>query len=340
MVAVVVALTSAGGGRRSSVASSRALGPPRFARTLDVSAFAKGNLHTHSTVSDGDVPPEVVYAWYRDHGYAFVALTDHNTRVDPASYANLTSPSFTILAGEEITMSGAGKQVHVNGICIDEAIPGGDFATARAALDHAVGEIAKQNGVALINHPNFDWALKAGDIARTHGARLLEVWSGHPYVWTLGDDGRPSHEELWEEALSSGLDIAPAGVDDAHRFLPVVGDEKPALPGQAFVEVFGDDTSEQALCEHLRAGDVYASNGATIGRLRVTDRAITVWPSDHHAKVEFIGKDGKMLATVMTNADSLAEYALSGGESYVRARITDRSGRLAFTPAFFVTTDL
>jgi hypothetical protein len=38
----------------------------------------KGNLHTHSLWSDGDDFPEMVVAWYRDHGYHFVALSDHN----------------------------------------------------------------------------------------------------------------------------------------------------------------------------------------------------------------------------------------------------------------------
>jgi hypothetical protein len=38
----------------------------------------KGNLHTHSLWSDGDDFPEMVVAWYRDHGYHFLALSDHN----------------------------------------------------------------------------------------------------------------------------------------------------------------------------------------------------------------------------------------------------------------------
>src|SRR6478736_3464982 len=37
----------------------------------------RGNLHTHSTISDGRVSPEAVIAAYRDEGYDFVSLTDH-----------------------------------------------------------------------------------------------------------------------------------------------------------------------------------------------------------------------------------------------------------------------
>ena len=38
----------------------------------------KGNLHTHSLWSDGDDYPEMIMKWYQEHGYHFVALTDHN----------------------------------------------------------------------------------------------------------------------------------------------------------------------------------------------------------------------------------------------------------------------
>ena len=38
----------------------------------------KGNLHTHSLWSDGDDFPEQIAHWYREHGYAFLAFTEHN----------------------------------------------------------------------------------------------------------------------------------------------------------------------------------------------------------------------------------------------------------------------
>ncbi len=37
----------------------------------------RGNLHMHSTWSDGNVMPEDAVGWYRDHGYQFVCLSDH-----------------------------------------------------------------------------------------------------------------------------------------------------------------------------------------------------------------------------------------------------------------------
>ena len=38
----------------------------------------RGNLHTHSFWSDGNDFPEMIVKWYADHGYDFLALTDHN----------------------------------------------------------------------------------------------------------------------------------------------------------------------------------------------------------------------------------------------------------------------
>lgn len=56
---------------------------PAWAETqagVDSSAshWWKGNLHTHTFWSDGDHFPEMVVQWYKDHGYHFLALTDHN----------------------------------------------------------------------------------------------------------------------------------------------------------------------------------------------------------------------------------------------------------------------
>jgi hypothetical protein len=52
----------------------------------------KGNLHTHSLWSDGDDFPERIAAWYRERGYNFLAITDHNTLQQTArwvKYADL-----------------------------------------------------------------------------------------------------------------------------------------------------------------------------------------------------------------------------------------------------------
>ncbi|MBG86164.1 MAG: histidinol-phosphatase [Verrucomicrobiales bacterium] len=46
------------------------------------SRWWKGNLHTHSFWSDGDDFPEMITGWYKDNGYQFLAITDHNISHD------------------------------------------------------------------------------------------------------------------------------------------------------------------------------------------------------------------------------------------------------------------
>jgi len=46
------------------------------------STYWKGNLHTHSLWSDGDDFPEMIADWYKQHGYQFLALTEHNVMAD------------------------------------------------------------------------------------------------------------------------------------------------------------------------------------------------------------------------------------------------------------------
>ncbi len=52
--------------------------PSMGARQVADQTWYRGNIHTHTTESDGDAEPEVVAAWYRDHGYDFLVLSDHN----------------------------------------------------------------------------------------------------------------------------------------------------------------------------------------------------------------------------------------------------------------------
>src|SRR4051812_14424358 len=63
--------------------------PGLFTENIDATVFQRGNIHTHSRNSDGDSQPEAVYEWYRDHGYNFLGLSDHNFFTDPREYRDL-----------------------------------------------------------------------------------------------------------------------------------------------------------------------------------------------------------------------------------------------------------
>jgi hypothetical protein len=46
--------------------------------TVEPARWWKGNLHTHSLWTDGTDFPEMIAAWYQEHGYNFLAVTEHD----------------------------------------------------------------------------------------------------------------------------------------------------------------------------------------------------------------------------------------------------------------------
>lgn len=322
-------------GAAPGLTAAQPAGPPRFVDTLDESSFLRGNLHTHTKLSDGDAPPADVYAHYRDRGYAFLVITDHNTRTDPARYAEEQRPGFVMIPGEEVTTLGAGKPVHVNAICSRATIGGGAFPTVREALGWAVARVKEQGAIALVNHPNFEWALSADDLPTARGAELLEIWSGHPHVRSEGDVLRPSHEALWTKMIDAGEAFAGVAVDDMHNLVDP-SKEPRAVPQRAWVEVFGAEVTEAAICEGLRRGRLYASAGPKVARLQVKGSSMAVRLAAS-GRVEFLGAEGALLSVVDAVAGEDASYELRGGERHVRARITGADGRRAWTQPYRVT---
>jgi hypothetical protein len=64
----------------------------------------RGNLHAHTTFSDGHYAVEEVVARYRDLGYAFLAITDHDDRVTEDYWFRLPAEGagLVILPGIEL----------------------------------------------------------------------------------------------------------------------------------------------------------------------------------------------------------------------------------------------
>jgi hypothetical protein len=52
----------------------------------------KGNLHTHTLWSDGNDFPEMVVEWYRERGYNFLALSEHNVFAQGQAWRPLNNP--------------------------------------------------------------------------------------------------------------------------------------------------------------------------------------------------------------------------------------------------------
>jgi hypothetical protein len=247
-----------------------------------------------------------------------------------------------VLPGEEVTNTAMRRPLHVNALCARTMIGGGiDFVRADVGLAAVFAEIRSADGVPLIDHPNFHFAINASDIATAaRGRYLLEIWSGHPDVNPEGNALHPSAETIWDEVLARGGEAFPAAVDDAHG---IDETESDALPGRGWVETFGDETSVASICAALADGRLYASNGPAITRLRVQDDAFVVATTDARAVVTFVGEWGETLAE--RRASDAAKdgdayevvYRLTGDEALVRARVSDPEGRHAWTAAYRVS---
>lgn len=60
----------------------------------------KGNLHTHTFWSDGDSFPEITVDWYKENGYHFLGLSDHNILSEGQKWVNPSKTRFARNRGE------------------------------------------------------------------------------------------------------------------------------------------------------------------------------------------------------------------------------------------------
>jgi hypothetical protein len=292
----------------------------------------KGNTHTHTVNSDGDSTPDEVVRWYREHGYHFLVLTDHNylTSVDGLNAVHGALDKFIVVPGEEVTSSAAGKPVHVNGLAVREQVAPPAAGSVLEMLQRSVDGIRAASGVPHINHPNFGWAITPDELRQVERTRLLEIFNGHPRVNGLGGGGWPGLEEMWDRVLSSGRLMYGLAVDDAHYFKQPGNDDVPG-PGRGWVVVWAPVLSAPAIMEALEQGQFYSSTGVELTDVQATDREVvvdvkaTTWSK---YRVQFIGRDGR----VLDEQSSLpARYVVRGDEGYVRAKVIESNGRLAWT---------
>jgi hypothetical protein len=305
---------------------------PHFVETVSADHFQRGNLHTHSKLSDGSASLEDMVGWYRTHGYQFLAMTEHDRQIDPDTLAALSGPGFVVIPGEEVTDTWRGRPLHVNALCARQQVDGHrDFDRPEIGLGVMLAQIRAAGGMPLVNHPNFHGSLTADEIARgASGRYLLEIWSGHPEVATDGDGERPSTEVVWDGVLDQGGDAIPVAVDDAHG-LPEGPGAQRAQPGKGWVATFGAETTTEAICAALAGGRLYASNGAALADMSVEGDTFRVTASDPGATVTFLGDGGAVLAEVRAAS---GVYRLTGEEGVVRARVTDPAGHHAWTAAY------
>ncbi|HYC52311.1 MAG TPA: CehA/McbA family metallohydrolase [Gemmatimonadaceae bacterium] len=292
----------------------------------------KGNTHTHTINSDGDTPPDEVARWYRTHGYHFVVLSDHNflTSVDGINAVMGADERFLVIPGEEVTDRFETKPIHVNALMVEKLVtPQGGLSVVET-VQRNVDAIRAANGVPHINHPNFGWSISADELAQVRHNTLFEIFNGHPMVNNAGGGGVAGLEQVWDALLTRGLQLYGIAVDDAHHFQRP-WDAGASRPGQGWIYVRADRLDGRAILDAMERGDFYASTGVELADYQASPGAIRIAVRERafeKYRVQFIGQGGRLLKEA---AATPAVYEIRGDEGYVRAKVYDSNGRVAWT---------
>jgi hypothetical protein len=294
-------------------------------------SWFKGNLHTHTLNSDGDSTPDDVVRWYREHGYHFVTITDHNylTSVDGLNAVHGAADKFLVVRGEELTDRFGDKPIHVNALEPAAFIQPTGGSSVVDVAQKMVDAIRAARGIPSINHPNFGWAFTPDELAQVQRMRLFEVFNGHPTVNNLGGGGVPGLEDTWDRILSSGRLLYGIAVDDAHYFKRPE-DKTAPRPGTGWVHVRAPRLEARALVAAVERGDFYASTGVEMQSIEATASSLTLTirtQASSKYRIQFIGRHGRVLHEATA---SPARYAFTGDESYVRAKIIESNGKMAW----------
>jgi hypothetical protein len=297
----------------------------------------KGNTHTHTLNSDGDSHPDDVVKWYRSHGYQFVVLTDHNvlTSVEGLNALHGLDDRFLVIRGEEVTDRFGARPLHINALDPARFVAPQGGASAVEVVQRNVDAIRAAEGIPHINHPSFGWALSTDELAQVRDNRLFEIFNGHPQVNNLGGGGVPSLEETWDALLSRGILLYGLAVDDAHHFKRH-DDRSASRPGQGWVVVRADTLTPRAILAAMERGDFYSSTGVELTDIAASDTALTVTvrtSSWSKYRIRFIGRGGQVL---QESLESPATYRIRGDEGYVRARVMESNGLVAWTQPVMV----
>jgi len=284
-------------------------------------SFLKGNLHTHTTNSDGRFTPQQVVDHYREAGYDFLALTDHG-RMTP--FGDLDTAGLVMLTGMELHPGTGelGQTHHIVAIGMDEEIALPKDLALQGALDH----LAPLARFTFIAHPYWT-SLTYRDILGRTGHLGLEVFN---FTCECGI-GRGDSGVHWDELLARGERLWGFAVDDAHCHYP------DSLGGWIMVRT--EDGSASGLIEAIRAGSFYSSSGPTIEDVTIGQTEVTVRCSPCQAVYVICPAAGCGVTTRQLARDggphTEVTLRVSPDWNPIRLECIDERGRKAWTNPFW-----
>jgi histidinol phosphatase-like PHP family hydrolase len=297
--------------------------------------FWRGNLHTHSTLSDGALSPEQVIEAYKNAGYDFLQLSDHfmeRFHWPIADTRRFRSNNFTTLIGAEIhapaTKVGELWHIVAAGLPLDFAPP------TPAESGPELAERARAHGAFVaIAHPAWS-QLTIEDGRALASAHAVEIYNHGCAVENDRGDGF----YLMDQLLNEGRRLTAIATDDAH----FRNGDYDAFGG--FVEVKAESLEPEALLEALKNGNFYASQGPRIHDVSfsASEASVTCSPVQAIALVtgtsRAVANIGRQITGATFDLSNVGENirAKDAPASWVRVVVIDAAGRRAWTNPIWV----
>jgi len=295
--------------------------------------FFRGNLHTHSTRSDGMLDPQEVCRRYQAEGYDFVSLTDHFVGLFDypiTDSRDCRNGNFTTISGAELH-TGAMENGHIwhlvaIGLPADFPPPNApDFRPLKGSESGAsIAQRARDAGAFVsIAHPHWSGMTEA-DAHTITAAHAVEIYNHGCVV----DNDRGEGFVTLEHLLNSGRRLNLTATDDAHFNTP------DHFGGWVMVKA-AENTPENLLGA-LKAGEYYCSTGPQINDIRISPDAVVVDCSS--AATIIIQGQGTQMATL--HGESMTTGTLSrerlAGSQWLRVTVIDRAGKRAWSNPVWV----
>ena len=290
--------------------------------------FFRGNLHTHSDMSDGKLTPQEVCRRYQAEGYDFIALTDHFVGLfdypitDTSAFRN---DRFTTIIGAELH-SGAmenGSLWHILaiGLPFDFTPPDApNFRSVKGSESGAsIAQRARDAGAFVsIAHPHWS-GMNEADARSITAAHAVEIYNHGCVV----DNDRGEGFFTLEQLLNGGRRLNLIATDDAHFNTP------DHFGGWVMVKAM--ENTPEALLAALKAGEFYSSTGPEINDIRLGQGSIEVDSSA--AATVIVQGQGTSMATLHGNSMTTAQLSLERleGSPWLRVTVVDRAGKRAWS---------
>lgn len=272
--------------------------------------WLRGNLHTHTTRSDGVLSPQETVQKYKALWYDFLMLSDHDTLGEPET---LDSQGMLLIRGNEITGDGS----HLLHVGATRKIP------ACPDRQQVIDAINADTGLAILCHPSwqehynhypYEQLLALTDYAG------IEILNGV----CMSQPGEARATDKWDRLLSAGKRVWGYGNDDTHW----LNDYR-----LAWTVVRARERSVPAILEALKNGSCYVSSGVEIQQVRCTGSVLHVFAPTAQAMAVY-GDYGARLHYQLGNEVYFDVANLAN--SYVRVECYGSGGQMAWTQPIFI----